>query len=198
MEIKNIKEEAIRLWGGLLNKIQDSSWFYFLTEKYHILNPTHRKAINISLIAFLLIIITYNPILKFYSSYKNVNEFVNKKTLIQELNNLSSAHQLMTGYSQQSPEDLIKFLTSRIRSIQIPPQQIIQIKKIEHNHKSEDNHLPVEAQTALVELDNLNLSEIIQYGYQLENLSNNLKMTNIIITENPQKDNYFKVAFTLS
>ena len=197
MDLKNIKEEVIRLLNSLFSKIEDSYWFYFLTEKYHALSHTHRRGLLIILSSTILIIVVYYPLLKLYSSYKNMDEFIGKKNIIQELNNLSSANQLYLAGLRQSPTDLTQFLKQEIQRIKISEQQIIQIKETE-NQKLKDIRLPVNIQTTTVEIDNLNLTEIVQHGYQLENLSDNLKMIDINITENPEKENYFRVTYTLS
>lgn len=198
MDFSRFKEAFSNLCKNSYNTIINSSFFYFLKDKYDNLSSLHRKIIySFSILTFSCLLLYY-PFSHLYSSWENMNDFNTKKKLIKEMINLSSTKNIQSSKSYQPNQNPVKFIERRIPTLGINKTLVKGVKKAKS--ATPLNNLPFSArvETVEVQLKNLNLKEIVQYGHQMEQFSNNIKLTNIEITENPEKENYFHVSYFLS
>ena len=198
MNLNTLKEELINAYRNFNDIVVNSSVFYFIKEKYDHLSSLHRKILHSVLVLTLAFVFLYYPFSYLYYSWRNMRDFHTKKQLTKELVDSSFAEQMSSSQSYTPDRDPVQFINQRIPILQIPKNQIKNIKKSETVQKPKNLLLPATVKTIEVEMENLNLKEVIQYGHQLEQLSNNIKLMNLHITERPQKDNYFNVSYILS
>ncbi|MDE0118533.1 MAG: hypothetical protein OXM55_00805 [Bdellovibrionales bacterium] len=196
MDFNNLKEEFINISNNVYSSIINSSGFYFIKEKYDHLSSLHRKLLQGFCLLMLLVVLLYYPTSYLYSSWNNMREANIKYLLTRELMNLSPNKNNRISSSYFPGQDPVKFIEQRIPVLQIPKNQIQQIKKT----KAIQQSLPLSTKVEMVavEMQNLNLQEIVEYGYKLEQLSNNIKLTHLRIKENPNKNDYFNVSYALS
>ena len=198
MDLNAFKEECINSFKNLSNTIANSPAAYLIKEKYDHLSSLHRKIIYSVCMLILACLLLYYPASRLILAGSNMRDFRIKKTLIKELVDLSSAKQLSSSQSYAPNQDPVLFIKNRIVSLQIPENQVKNIKKSKNFQKTKNLPLPSKVESVEIEMTNLNLKEIAQYGHQLEQLSDNIKLTNIRIIENKEKDNYFNVSYILS
>ena len=198
MDINSFKEEFITVCKNFHNTVTSSSVFYFIKEKYDHLSSFSRKAIKTALLLTLSCVLFYYPFSRLYLSWKNMKDFNTKKQLSWELTNVSSSQSIGLSGSYTLSQDPIQFIEKRISTLQIPKNQIKEVKR--SNRAQKPKYLPSAfvMNTVEVKMINLNIKEVVQYGYQMEQLSNNIKLMNLYIKENPEKDNYFNVSYILS
>ncbi len=197
ININILKEELINLYKTIYIYLENSTWFHYIKEKYEHLQPLHKKIVNGVASLLLLIVLLYSPFSYLYASWGNMKDFTDKKHLIQELLSLSDIRRTSSGLQQNNPRNLKNFISQRSETIGLPKEQITTITQTKGQNLKELK-TPVRTESVLVELNNLNLKELINYGHQLETLNNNLKVVNMDITENKQKENYFNAVYTLS
>lgn len=198
MDFNTLKDRFINGCKTLNNIIIDSPFFYLIKEKYDHLSSLNRKIFHVVSLLIFVCIFLYYPTAHLYFSWRNIQDFNTKKKLTQELIDLSSATQTSSSQSYDPNQDPIQFINKRIITLQIPKNQIKTVKKSKVTQKPDTLPLPATVQTVEIEMKNLNLKEIIQYGHQLEQLSKNIKLMNLYITERSEKDNYFNVSYALS
>ena len=197
MDFNSLKEEFINICNNVYSSTINSPGFYFIKEKYDHLSSLQRKIFHTICLLILLSILFYYPTSYLYSSWRNMREFNIKQELTQELMDLSSTKKTGVSSSYVPGQDPVKFIERRMPVLQIPKNQIQQIKRLKAIQKNK-LPFPAKVETVEVEIQNLNLKEIVEYGHKLEQLSNNIKLMNLRIKENPKKDNYFNVSYILS
>ena len=199
MDFNTLKDNLTNVCKNLNNTVIDSPLFYFIKEKYDNLSSFYRKALHIISLLILVCILFYYPVSHLYSSWSNIKSSKTKKNLTQSLLDLSSTKQTSSSQAYTSDRDPVQFINQRIITLQIPKNQIKGVKKSDvTSQKPSTLSSTTKIQTVEVKMENLNLKEIIKYGHQLEQLSKNIKLTNLHIIENPEKDNYFNVSYILS
>ncbi len=198
MDISNFKEILVNGYKNLHNSIVNSSAFYFLKEKYDHLNPLYRKIIHTGGLIFLVCALLYYPFSNLYSSWKNMKDFKERNTLTKDLIDLSTASAFNVSRSYTVNQDPVRFIRQKMPTLRIPKDQIEEIKADRPIPIPASLSLPVKVKTVSVKIKNLTLKEVIQYGYQMEQMSKSIKLMDIRITENPKKNNYFDVSYILS
>ena len=199
MDFNTLKEEFTNTCKNLNSTIIESSAFYFVKEKYDNLGSFYKKTIHVLSLLVLACLLFYYPVSHLYSSWKNIWTFKTKKKLSQSLVELSSTTQTSSSQASAFDRDPIQFINQKIITLEIPKNQIKAVKKSKAPiQKSASLSLSATVKTVEVEMENLNLKEVIQYGHQLEQLSKNIKLTNLRILENPIQNNYFNVSYVLS
>lgn len=198
MDFNRLKEALSNLCKNAYNAITNSSLFYFIKDKYDSLSSFQRKIIySLSVLIFSCLVLYY-PFSHLYSSWKNMNDFNTKKELIREMIHLSSTKDIQSSKDYTSHQNPIQFIERRMPTLGINKKLIKGIKKAKYVPPLKNLPFSAKVETIEVQLENLNLKEIIQYGHQMEQFSNNIKLTNIEITENREKENYFHVSYFLS
>ena len=198
MDFNSFKEFCINICKNIYTVFVDTSLFYSLKEMYDHLSSFARKALHFSLLLIVLSICFYYPLSHLYSSWENMKNFTYKNKLTRQLLDLSSATKLNLSNSYMPGQNPVSFIKNKLPSTQIPKNQIKSIEKIKDvNIPAELKNFPAKMEAAAVEISRLNLKEVVQYGHQLEQLSNNIKLLNITITEDKEENNYFDVSYTI-
>ncbi len=197
MNINTIKDIVTSLYKDIVDRVSDSEWYHSLRKKYEILSSKQRKTLHAFLWFTLLTTVLYYPISHLYASWTSMHTFTTKENLIRELDLLSSANRSI-GVSNLSSQNLQKSIKKSLLALNFPEKQIVRIEKTESVNLTRPLPFPVTIHTVAIEMKDLNLQEVTQYGYQLERLSDNLKILDIYIKENPKKTNYFNTTYKLS
>ncbi len=201
MDFNNLKDEFANTFKNLSNTVIDSPFFHLIKEKYDNLSSFYRKTIYVSGFLILACILLYYPSAHLYSSWKNMWSFNTKKKLTHDLIDLSISTQTSTSRAYTPDRDPVQFINQKIITLRIPKNQIKEVKKPKIAPPQESTttfSMPTTIQTVEVAMENLNLKEVIEYGHQLEQLSKNIKLTNLHMIENLKQDNYFNVSYILS
>ncbi len=195
IDIKNLKEELVGRMHYFSDKVGENAWFLFVKEKYSTLSFLHRKIIHTTLWILVILALVYVPLKSLYHSHKKMEEFSDKRRMVQELARLFSAQKV--GSSASEVVRVESFIRRGIKKLNIPDKQTGEVKKIKNPGPSAFS-LPrgTRTQTLTLRLKDLNLREVIQYGYQVENLSDNLKLSGMDMEESTKKQNYFNVVYT--
>ena len=216
MDLNNIKEEFISLCRNFYNSIINSQVFYFVQDKYHHLNPLYRKILQGLGGAILTILLLYYPISLLYSSHGHIRDSKTKQKLMQDLMALSFRSSTSASGFYSSSRNPVPLIRQKMRALQIPQKQIQSIRKISNNTKSmhltskgpstgdiigftpKGLNVPAKAIAVQVSMKNLNLKEVVQHGHRMEQISDNIKLASIQITETPHAENYFNVSYILN
>ncbi len=199
MIIDDLREQIVEKSSQLWAEIQESSLFTNTKEKYETLSPFGQKASLAGGALVALLILLAIPITYYSSASNNIEQFEAKKNLIRDLFRLNHATSelppLPLGISTgelvsrvQSKIDMAHLQAEQIKSIQASDQKLAGVSK-------NIVQAPVE-----VSLKSLNLSQIKDIGFDLQNIPN-VKMLGMDIEAiEPQKASlhYFNVIFRLA
>ena len=186
------------LFKNAYNTSVNNPVFYFVKEKYDHLNVFYRKTIQVLSLLVLICILLYYPASRLYSSWKYIKNFNTKTQLIRELVNLSSAKQTSISGAYTFNKDPLQFIEQKIPTLFIPKNQVTKITNLQDSKESKNLPISATVKKVKLEMKDLNLKEVIQYGYQLEQLSDNIKLMNLSLKESKEKENYFNVSYILS
>ena len=197
IDLNNIKEEFLNFCKNSYTALLNSSAVFFLKEKYYHLSPSYRKALHFITGGVLAVLFLYYPVFMLYSSSGYIKDSKTKQTLLQDLMVVSSLRSTGSGSFYSSKKDIVSLIRQKMRAMQIPEKQIQKIKKT--TNKKAYTKLSVLAKATAVEvaMEKLNLKEVVQYGHQMEQFANNIKLVSIQIQEDTQIKNYFNVSYVL-
>ena len=197
MDLSSLKEDIVDLLKNIYSAIVNSQAVYFLKEKYDHLSSFYRKILQFFMGFLLLSVLLYYPASRLYSSWKNTQQANVKTQLTQALLDLSSAEEQGRGRSYSMGSDPVRFLNRRLITLRLPKEQVKDIKEVKNRAKMSFS-FPTEVKAVEIKINDLNLQQVVDYGQKLEQLSKNIKMTAMRITENSKKENYFNVSYVLS
>lgn len=188
-------EQAQSYWS----RIQESSIYIQLHEKYADLNPTSQKIVIVVssvLLAFFTLMIPWSYI---SSSQQSVLDFEANKIILRDLHRVSRASAELEGAPPQvDPNSLATRAQSQLSTMALQTEQIEKVVPV-------DNALggpgipgvpkAVQQKGIEVTLRKLNLRQVIEIGYQLLTLQPGLKMTGLTVTASSPDPHYFDAVY---
>lgn len=190
-----VSERATAVWS----RIQESSIYIQLHEKYADLNPTSQRLVlavgSVLLVLFTLMI----PWSYISSSQQSVAEFESNKSVLRDLFRVSRASaELAAAPPQIDPNTLSSRATTQLGTMNLQAEQIEGVTVVDNAQGGAK--LPgvppaVQQKGIEVRLKKLNLRQIIEIGYQLMTLQPGLKMTGLTVTASSPDPHYFDAIY---
>ena len=197
MDLNNLKEELLSFCRNLYSSFINSSAVFFLKEKYDHLTPLYKRIIQVVGGVVLLTILLYYPTSLLYSSMVHIRDFKTKQGLLQELWVVSTSRSSGASSFYSPNRDMVSLVQQKIKAMRIPEKQIQKIQKVSRLVPAPKLPLSAKATVVEVSMEKLNLTEVVQYGHQMEQFSKNIKLMDIKIQEDAQKKHYFNVSYFL-
>ena len=198
MDLSNVKEELKQFLSNTYSVIVNSSAFYFVKEKYDHLSPPYRKGIYITCLLLLAGGLLYYPFSQLYLSHTYIRDFKLKKSLTQNLMELSATNSMASSNTYTYGQDPVRFIKNRLPVLRISKDKIKHVKLVKPDKQIKQLNISANLEAVEVEIEKLNLKELVQYGYELENFSDNMKLTGLRVQEAPIGSNYFNVAYVFN
>ncbi|MCC7405615.1 MAG: hypothetical protein IT288_14545 [Bdellovibrionales bacterium] len=198
INIDDLKDKATESLNRLKETIQESSVYNTLRERYETLPAATQKAVVMGSAGLVVMILLSIPWSFLSSSSDFVSQFEESRDLIRGLlktRSMAKGTPLPRGMSAGEIESRARtmltsagLLESQIGSTLPLPQG---------DPQSGLAPSSVLQQGVRVELKQLNLRQIIDVGYELQNLDPSVKMTGLEIQATAEDPHYFTVAFKL-
>ncbi|MBT4760616.1 MAG: hypothetical protein HOO06_02865 [Bdellovibrionaceae bacterium] len=192
-DIKDQLSEKIELMWG---KIQENPSFNTLREKYEILpQKTQRLLKSGSLGVFVLMLISI--LVSFFStSSEYITEFEENREVTRMLLKTASQEKFVSP-KEISFSELESLINRNINNQRLLDDQKAGVSK---DQPFKAKYIPKDANqvNASVSLSQLNLKQIINIGYELQNLVDGIKMTGLKISNNAKDDHYYDVKYSLA
>lgn len=196
MNFDDIKDNLKSQWGQTWSRIEESSFYNQMKDRFENLSPAHQKLTLMgagALLAFLVISIPWS----YYStSTENVTLYEDKRSLIRELLKVTRESSEVPDLPPAPPAEVLRNnVENQLRMANLLPEQLKGIEVV----AAESQLIP----RALLEgglkisLAKLNLRQIIDIGYNLQAISPSVKMNEMRITANSEDPLYFDVNFKL-
>lgn len=190
---EQLRDRFLEIWS----RVQESSLYMNLREKYESLNPQAQKLIVIGLSVFAILFALSFPYGYIVTSQENLTTFEEDRELIRGL--LKSAATLREP-SPLPPAISVEALTSDIRQsleeFRLIPDQVGGIQPI---LQKVTNLVPESVQQigALVTLKKLNLRQVVEISHRFQALSPGVRVIGLDIKEN-QTSHYFDAIYKLA
>lgn len=197
MNFDDLKDRIKNSVQNLLEKIQESSLYLQLRDRYENLSPAGQKITLWSSVALFVLILVSLPLKNFNTSRESVSEFQERRDLIRQLYKVT---QEASSSPNIPPAPDVTALRSRIQSeLQLAQLLPEQINEADVNMEP-SNLIPEKWLEAIIKvsLSKLNLRQIVDLGYQLSSLSPAVKMKDLDMHANPTDTRYYDVVYKLA
>lgn len=196
MNFDDLKDQLTEQFGQVWAKIQDSSTFIALKERYENLTPPMQKTVVAASAAVAILTILSFPYGTLTESSTQLTEFEDKRGLIREMlkvsREVSQVPQLNGAMDVGALQGMIE---SELTRMQLLPEQIISQQATDAAGSLIPKNLISGAFS--LQLSKLNLKQIIDVGYYLQAVAPNIKLEDMKLDANASDNKYFDVVFKL-
>lgn len=194
--LDSIKERLKTSISSMTTRIQETTWYANLRDRYESLNPSQQKIALFVGTLIIMIVLLFYPVTLLTKSYDHIAQYEAKRELIREMFRTyrdSSAQPTLA--SPPVGEMLKTSIQSVLNQAHLVPEQIQGV-----NESFPDGSLmpPTLAASAYeVKLSKLNLKQIVDIGSALVGISESTKMKDISVIANSSDTRYFDVSYKL-
>ncbi len=197
MAFEDLKERFQSEFSALSEKVQDSSAYIQLKERYENLTPTQQKLTlaGISIFAFYLVFSI--PLGYFSNSSDAVTEFEDRRQLIRDMAKVTRDTQDLPEIPVPPDVNSLKSMVdSQLKAARLLPEQIVSTEVASERV----NLIPPNLVTGVlkVTLSQLNLRQIVDLGFQLQNISSSVKVTDMKMDASAKDQRYYDVTYRLA
>lgn len=200
MIIDDIKDQLAERAQALWSRVQESSAYIQLRERFENLSPNAQKGVLIGGAAFLVFIVISIPWSYFSSSSDYVTEFEEKRELIRELYQVNrEATAVSTGMDPLDGSGLRDRAQNVLTESRIGAEQNLGVSDYPVGKPPADPSIPasVVQKGAEVKVAKLNLQQIVDIGYKLQTIHPSVKMTGLEVEANREDPHYFNVIYKI-
>lgn len=180
------------------DRLQESSIYIQLREKYENLSPAMQKAALFGSVAFVFLILFSVPMGYYSASSDAITEFEDKRQLIRDLLKVSREAQETPNLPLPPDTNSLKSqIDSQLQSARLLPEQIVSTDVLPQENL---RTLPQNLSQGLVKvtLNQLNLRQILDVGHQIQSISPSIKMIGLQMEANAKDPRYFNVVYRLA
>lgn len=200
MAFEDLKDKLQDGIAEFRNKIEESPAYHSVRERYENLSPSSQRALLLSLIAGALIFFCYIPYSYFSSSNVSVSEFNEKRGLIRQL--LRASRLASQAGSVTNPPEigtLQSTITTRLAQFSLLPEQTAGINIVSAAALGGSLAPAGIVQEGIsVNLKQLNLKQVVDIGYDLQNLAQGVRLVGLSMSPTPTDTRYFDVIFQIA
>lgn len=186
----NLKSQLSQTWS----RIEESSAYNQLKDRFENLTPTQQKLVAAGSGVFLALMLISVPYSYFSASNENVAVFEEKRALIRELLKVTRESSEVPDIQTPPPADMLRnSIDSQLRSASLLPEQVKGISIV----NAETSLIPRSLLESAVQvsLAKLNIRQIVDIGYNIQRISQSVKMNDVRITANAEDPKYFDVEY---
>lgn len=197
MNLDDLKDRLRTEWGQLRERLEESSTYNNLRDRFQDLNPVAQKAILIGgalVFALIFLSIPYTP---FEQSQTNMSDFEAKRDVMRDLLRVQKEINETPDISIPPPAESVKGrIQSDLQMAQLLPEQIRSVNV----QPASPNKLMSTAQVdgiVEVSLAQLNLTQIVDLGFKMQAINPSVKVKDLIVQASSAGAGYFDVIYRL-
>lgn len=195
MAFEGLKEKLKDQWAELSSKIQESSAFNTLREKFESQTPVVQKAIISGAGILLGLIILSFPYSYIAESQEYLLTFEENRTLIQGLLRASRSAKEPSPLPANGSTDMIKSRVDGIlRENRIVPEQIGESAPLPESHAKELIPAAVHEAGLAVQIKKLNLQQVVALGTAFQNIGPGIKLIGLDIVQAADQSHYYDIV----
>lgn len=193
-DIKDIlKNESKATW----DRIQETSFYNNLKDRFDSLNSSAQKLIISSTLFFIILGLFSIPWSYYSTSTESVENFENQRQLIRDMLKVTRESNDAPDIPIPPPiENLKTKINSLITSAGLVDTQIGSVEIV----TEASNLIPAQFNNGLLKitLKMLNLNQIIDFGYQFQTINNSVKLKDLILEPNSENTKYFDAIYKMA
>lgn len=197
MAFDDLKDQIRDVGSRIGSRIQESSAYLELQEKFQGLSPTAQK-ISLLLAGILgLLVVLLVPLMFFFSSMDYVTQYEDKQQLIRDLFRVSrETASLPPAPSPISTADLEVSARNSLSRVRLQPEQIASVAALP-SASVPGISKAIEQSAVAVELKRLNLRQLIDAGHELQLVHPTAKLMGIEVRAGQPDPHYFDVTYKI-
>lgn len=195
-QLDDLKERFISEGKATWERIQESSTFNQMKDRYDNMTPSMQKLSIVGVSALVAMIILSVPYGYYSASQTNVEDFEGKRMTIRELLKVTRESSDVPQIPQAPPMGSLQgIVDSQIQSSHLLPEQIKGTQTVSNNSKI----IPAALTEGMMEVNlaKLNLNQILDLGHRFQSINPSVKLKDLIITANREDGRYFDVVYKL-
>ncbi len=187
---ERFRAEISRVWG----RIQESSLYNRLRDRYENLTPNRQKLVLGGAILVLVLLLLHTPFSFYRSSLNSVSQYENQRSLMKDLfrSQEDNGNQMNLFDSSPSTEEFKKQVEDIVNQAQVLPEQITEVSIMDPPSIIPKNRAGASLR---VVLKTLNLRQIVDLGYQISSIHPAVKLVDLSISASTQDPRYFDVIY---
>lgn len=199
MAFEGLKDQFKEQFAEIWNKIQESPTYNNLLERYESLTPATQKGIWAGVIVVSVLLIVSVPFSFFSSSSDQVAEFETNRSMLRELLRASRHGNLDTGSSFANPTIIKDRISNDLMAKGLQSDQIGPVVDLPMDAMGGQMAPAPITQTGIgVSLKGLNLRQIVDIGFALQNLHAAVKLSGMEVRAQLPDPHYFDVLFKVA
>ncbi len=186
---ERFKSEANQLW----EKIQESSAYHRVKDRFENLSPMAQKALLASVALVIFLAIMSFPMSSFWSGSDSLATYEAQRGLIRDLFKVQQDSQGNLGMDPAPPVESLKSrIDDTLRQLQLLPEQITGVGDTDLPSNIPKDRIDGSLKVAL---SKLNVRQIVDVGHQIASIHPAMKMVDLLISANSQDPKYFDVVY---
>ena len=199
MNLDDLKERFREQYQAISSRVQESTAWNQMVEKYQDLSPQAQKA-AIALVSLVFALIILSVPYSFYSSSQDeVDQFEDKKQLMRDLFHVSrKVNSLPVAPPTMSTPELQASVQNELSVAHLQPDQILSVSEFDNTpHASPTLPKGLTQKGVIANLHKLNLSQMVDLGSHLQSIRPTVKLVGVEVTANRDDAHYFDVVYKL-
>lgn len=198
MNFADLREQLVERLQVLWARIQDSSTYINLKERFDNLTPTGQKLCMAGAALFAVVLILYTPLSYLGTSSDNIDSFISKRELTRKLFKVSRAG--TTPLDSANASEIKDRVDNELKEVGLTSAQIAGVQTMSANDLKQITFAgpPIRQEGVQVKLNKLNLKQIIDIGYRLQNIHPAAKLAALNITANAADKHYYDVTMEIA
>lgn len=200
MALEDLKDQLRDQFIELKSKIEESPAFNSLRESFENLSPGGQRGLILGLSVFTILFMMYIPYSYFSSSADYVVEYNEKRQLIRKLLQASRTASQSGSVANPPPASaLVDTIRSRLASFALLPEQTTSVDSIPGSELGGGFAPPGISQEGVrVSLNSLNIKQVVDIGYDLQNLMQGVRLVGLAMNPNGKDKRYFDVSYKIA
>lgn len=197
MAFEDLKERLVSELKTNWENFQETSLYNSLKDRYENLTPSSQRLVLYGSIFFVLFVLLSIPYGYYSSSQMYEEEFIAKRELIREL--LKTSRDSNAGLDLDDSlniADVQSRVQANLQNAKLLSEQIQGVSIVQDNSRL----IPANLTQGYIEvnLQQLNLRQIIDLGFQMQNLSKTVKLKDLILEANRKDPRYYDAKYKLA
>ncbi len=194
MTLDDIKEKLASDAKATWERLQENSTFNQARDRYENMSPSMQKLTLLGGATLGALLILSIPYRKLSDSSLHVEEFESKRATIRELLKVTREAQDVPQIPQApSIANVRTNIEGQLKMANLLPEQIKGIEDLTDSTPLIPSNLI--SGGLRINLSKLNLQQVLDLGFQIQNINPSLKLKDLMMTANQQDPRYFDVIF---
>lgn len=200
MALEDVKDQLRDQFIELKSRIEESAAYNSMRERYENLSPGAQRGLILGLSLFAVFVMMYIPYSYFSTSSEYVVDYNDKRQLIRKLLQASrTASQSGAVSNPPATESLVGTIQGRLSSFGLLPDQTSSVQPIGGDELGGGFAPPGITQEGVrVDLLSLNVKQVVDIGYDLQNLMQGVRLVGLTMNPNAKDRRYFDVSYKIA